>query len=102
MSRLTPIMASAYLGMRLGSCNFTMSIFNPLAVQTVQVLLSQYFTLHTCVHAGLSFISYILAEVSHGYLLEEDEQMYSEKQRRVSTFMKTPRELEKVNNYYEA
>ena len=54
-----------------------------------------------CVYAGLSFISYILAEVSHGYLLEEDEQMYSEKQRRVSTFMKTPRELEKVNILYE-
>ena len=39
---------------------------------------------------------YILAEVSQGYLLEEDEQLYSERQRRVSTFMKTPRELEKV------
>ena len=39
---------------------------------------------------------YLFAEVSHGYLLEEDEQLYSEKQRRVTTFMKTPRELEKV------
>ena len=58
-----------------------------------------YLTLNVCVYAGLSFISYILAEVSHGYLLEEDEQMYSEKRRRVSTFMKTPRELEKVNMY---
>ena len=27
---------------------------------------------------------------------KEDEQLYSEKQRRVSTFMKTPRKLEKV------
>ena len=54
-------------------------------------------THNTCPYAGLSFVSYILAEVSHGYLLEEDEQMYSEKQRRVSTFMKTPRELEKVS-----
>ena len=31
--------------------------------------------------------------------MEEDEQLYSEKQRRVSTFMKTPRELEKVNPF---
>ena len=48
------------------------------------------------IRIGPSLIRYIFAEVSHGYLLEEDEQLYSEKQRRVSTFMKTPRELEKV------
>ena len=47
--------------------------------------------------AVLSFFRYLFAEVSHGYLLEEDDQMYSEKQRRVSTFMKAPRELEKVS-----
>ena len=47
-----------------------------------------------------SLLRYILAEVNHGYLLEEDERMYSDKQRRVSTFMKTPRELEKVINLY--
>ena len=41
---------------------------------------------------------YLFAEVSHGYLLEEDEQLYSEKQRRVSTFMKTPQELEQVRS----
>jgi len=45
---------------------------------------------------GISFVRYLFAEVSHGYLMEEDEELYSEKQRRVSTFMKTPRELEKV------
>jgi len=41
-------------------------------------------------------VRYLFAEVSHGYLMEEDEELYSEKQRRVSTFMKTPRELEKL------
>ena len=51
----------------------------------------------TLVCTGPSLIRYIVSEVSHGYLLEDDEQMYSERQRRVSTFMKTPRELEKVN-----
>lgn len=46
---------------------------------------------------GVSFINYFIAEVTHGYQLKEDEQVYSEKQRRVTTFMKTPRELEKVS-----
>ena len=50
-------------------------------------------------NAGLSsLIKYVLSEVSHDYHLEEDKQMYSDKQRRVSTFMKTPRELEKVSD----
>lgn len=44
----------------------------------------------------MSFSRYIFAEISRGYLLEEDEELYSEKHRRISTFMKTPRELEKV------
>ena len=39
---------------------------------------------------------YVAGELSRGYLLERDEAMFSEKQRRVVTFMKTPRELEKV------
>ena len=39
---------------------------------------------------------YVVGELSRGYLLERDEAMFSEKQRRVVTFMKTPRELEKV------
>ena len=55
--------------------------------------LDRNFTLYSI---GISFMRYLFAEVSHGYLLEEDEQLYSEKQRRVTTFMKTPRELEKV------
>ena len=49
-------------------------------------------------YLGMSFLGYVVAEVTRGYLLEEDEQkLLSEKQRRVSRFMKTPRELEKVN-----
>lgn len=39
---------------------------------------------------------YLFAEVTRGYLLEENEQLYTEKQRRFHTFMKTPRELEKL------
>lgn len=45
----------------------------------------------------MSFLEYVVAEVTRGYLLEEDDQnLLSEKQRRVSRFMKTPRELEMV------
>lgn len=40
----------------------------------------------------------MLGELSRGYLVEKDEAMFSEKQRRVLTFMKTPRELEKVHH----
>ena len=43
-----------------------------------------------------SVYEYVVGELSRGYLLERDEAMLSEKQRRVVTFMKTPRELEKV------
>ncbi len=45
---------------------------------------------------GVSFLSYFIAEATHGYELNEDEKLFSDKQRRVTTFMKTPRELEKV------
>lgn len=48
----------------------------------------------TCL--DVSFISYIVSEVTHGYQLKEDKDLFSEKQRRITTFMKTPRELEKV------
>lgn len=43
-----------------------------------------------------SFVSYFISEITHGYQLKQDEHLYSEKQRRITTFMKTPRELEKV------
>ena len=46
----------------------------------------------------MSFVRYIFAEVSRGYLMEYEEDEYTEKQRRVLTFMKTPRELEKVSS----
>ena len=45
----------------------------------------------------MSLWRYLVAEVSRGYLLEQDQLLYSEKQRRINTFMKTPRELEKVS-----
>lgn len=44
-----------------------------------------------------SFVSYFISEVTHGYQLKQDKHLYSEKQRRITTFMKTPRELEKVS-----
>ena len=46
----------------------------------------------------MSFTRYLFAEVTRGYLLEENEELYTEKQRRFHTFMKTPRELEKVSH----
>ena len=51
-----------------------------------------------CTPTGrVSLYRYVLGELSRGYLVEKDEAMFSEKQRRVLTFMKTPRELEKVH-----
>ena len=43
-----------------------------------------------------SLFSYVRSELTRGYMQECDELLYSEKHRRVSTFMQTPRELEKV------
>ena len=36
------------------------------------------------------------SELTRGYLLEYDEEKYTEKRERVYTFMKIPREVEKV------
>ena len=36
-------------------------------------------------------------EVTRGYLFEEQEEKYQDQLKKVYTFMKTPRELEKVN-----
>ena len=44
-----------------------------------------------------SLLSYVRSELTRGYMQECDESLYSEKHRRVATFMQTPRELEKVN-----
>ncbi|XP_013378717.1 transmembrane anterior posterior transformation protein 1 homolog [Lingula anatina] len=42
----------------------------------------------------ISMLKYLKAELTRGYLLEHEEEKFSEKRRRVYTFMKTPRELE--------
>ena len=55
-----------------------------------------YSVFYMCRYLDVSFISYIVSEVTHGYQLKEDKDLFSEKQRRITTFMKTPRELEKV------
>ena len=45
----------------------------------------------------LSFIKYIMAEISRGKYMELEEDKYTEKREKVCTFMKIPREFEKVN-----
>ena len=45
----------------------------------------------------MSLWDYLKREVSYGYLLRGREDIYSEKQQRILTIMRTPRELEKVN-----
>lgn len=46
-------------------------------------------------------MSYIVDEVKRDYLLEYNEKKLRERRKRVYTFMKTPRELEKVSNGFE-
>lgn len=41
-------------------------------------------------------MSFFTTELTRGYLLERDKAKFSERRERVYTFMKTPRELEKV------
>ena len=43
---------------------------------------------------------YFKSELTRGYLLERDQEKFRERRQRVYTFMKTPRELEKVLNQY--
>ena len=51
--------------------------------------------------AGVSLLSYIVDEVKRDYLLEYNEKKLRERRKRVYTFMKTPRELEKVYNGFK-
>ena len=44
----------------------------------------------------LSFLNYIMAEISRGKYMELEEDKYTEKREKVYTFMKIPREFEKV------
>ena len=44
----------------------------------------------------VSLLSYISDELNRDYMLEHNEQKLKERRRRVYTFVKTPRELEKV------
>ena len=46
--------------------------------------------------AKVNVLRYVMAELSRGYVEEGERSMFTEKQRRVNTFMKTPVELEKV------
>ncbi len=49
---------------------------------------------------GASLLSYIIDEVKRDYMLEFNEKKLRERRKRVYTFMKTPRELEKVGSLY--
>ena len=42
--------------------------------------------------------SYLKDELTRGYLAKGDDKMYTERQRRMDTFMQTPRQLEKVGH----
>lgn len=44
----------------------------------------------------MSVFGYFTSELTRGYHLEREEEKYAQKRQRVYTFMKTPRELEKV------
>ena len=44
----------------------------------------------------LSFMKYVMAEVFSGKLMELEEDKYTERREKVYTFMKIPREFEKV------
>lgn len=46
---------------------------------------------------GMSVLGYFKSELTRGYLLEGAQEKFTERRERVYTFMKTPRELEKVS-----
>ena len=48
----------------------------------------------------LSLFRYLMAEISRGYLMELEEDKYTEKRRKVYKIMKIPKEFEKVFYYY--
>ncbi|XP_064388576.1 transmembrane anterior posterior transformation protein 1 homolog isoform X1 [Halichondria panicea] len=45
---------------------------------------------------GISLYNYVRCELTRGHGLKDGQGLFSEKQRRVTRFMKTPRELEKL------
>jgi hypothetical protein len=48
---------------------------------------------------GVSLFGYLKEEIIRGDKIEGHEELYTEKQNRVLTFMRTPRELEKLMFY---
>ncbi|XP_071506645.1 transmembrane anterior posterior transformation protein 1 homolog [Diadema antillarum] len=48
---------------------------------------------------NLSFWSYLSTELTRGYVLENDEARYMQKRERVYTFIRVPKELEKMMTY---
>ena len=53
-------------------------------------------TLSLCPCTGIALWRYVYFELTRGYWLEHDKARFAERRKRVYTFMKIPRELEKV------
>ena len=49
---------------------------------------------------AISLRGFLFAELTRGYLLGDGDEQYLERRERVYTFMKTPRELEKVGRSF--
>lgn len=43
-----------------------------------------------------TFVDYVYSEIKRGYLLENDEQRYTERREKFYTFLRIPFQLEKV------
>ncbi|XP_078488121.1 transmembrane anterior posterior transformation protein 1 homolog isoform X1 [Ciona intestinalis] len=48
---------------------------------------------------GVSFFSYFTQELTHGYFMDQNDARYTERRERVYTFLKQPREIEKMMIY---
>nr|CAB3266812.1 transmembrane anterior posterior transformation protein 1 homolog [Phallusia mammillata] len=48
---------------------------------------------------GISFRKYFTQELTHGYFMDENNERYTERRERVYTFLKQPREIEKMMIY---
>lgn len=59
-------------------------------------LYSVIYRLRTLYLIGKSLFDYLKEEITRGYRFQDNDELYSEKQKRVLIFMRTPRELEKV------
>ncbi|CAK8689722.1 transmembrane anterior posterior transformation protein 1 homolog [Clavelina lepadiformis] len=50
-------------------------------------------------HSKMNFFEYFTMELTHGYFMDQNDTRYSERRQRVYTFLKQPREIEKMMGY---